>query len=194
MRIFIFLICFCPCCLIAVLNAKKATVQKKKNTPRKTTSNMPSSSGPTPTNSTAKDDSHATEAEEAPLANGNVDSHNSSQYVSGDTLQQKKKEKKKLYHIFLPLDRSGLEVLMFPFWAFDTIIDLSKSTTTQRSRTMMTRTLCTRMKKKTWRTTGGAATTTSQSEMCFTKVAMSLSVNLGGAISQLFGWQETLCK
>ncbi|KAG0095209.1 SRSF protein kinase 2 [Podila epicladia] len=42
---------------------------------------MPSSSGSTPTSSTAtvKDDSHATEAEEAPLTNGNVDSHNSLQ-------------------------------------------------------------------------------------------------------------------
>lgn len=112
MYIFVFLICLCPFCLIAVLNAKKATVQKKKNTPRKTATNMPSSSGSTPTNSTAKDDSHATEVEEAPLTNGNVDSHNSSQYVSGDTLQQEKEKKKmKLYHAFLPLDRSGLEVL-----------------------------------------------------------------------------------
>lgn len=94
MYIFVFLICLSPFCLIAVLNAKKATVQKKKNTPRKTATNMPSSSGSTPTNSTSKDDSHATEVEEAPLTNGNVDSHNSSQYVSGDTLQQEKEKKK----------------------------------------------------------------------------------------------------
>ncbi|KAF9285892.1 serine/threonine protein kinase, CMGC group [Mortierella antarctica] len=42
---------------------------------------MPSSSGSTPTSITAivRDDSHATEVEEAPLTNGNVDSHNSLQ-------------------------------------------------------------------------------------------------------------------
>ncbi|KAG0019660.1 serine/threonine protein kinase, CMGC group [Podila clonocystis] len=64
----------------AVLNAKKATAQKKKNTPRKSAT-MLSSSGLTPANSstTDKDDSHAAEVEEAPLTNGNVDSHNSSQ-------------------------------------------------------------------------------------------------------------------
>ncbi|KAG0020128.1 SRSF protein kinase 2 [Podila clonocystis] len=64
----------------AVLNAKKATAQKKKNTPRKS-ANMLSSSGLTPASSTAtdKDDSYAAEAEEEPLTNGNVDSHNPSQ-------------------------------------------------------------------------------------------------------------------
>lgn len=195
MYVFVLLICFASFCLVAVLNAKKATAQKKKNTPRKPTSNMPSSSSSTPTSSTTtvKDDSHATEVEEAPLTNGNVDSHNSSQYVSGDTLQQEQKKKNCItYFPSITRDLSRINA-MFPFWAFDTIIDLSKSTTIPR-RTMRTHTHCTRMRKKTWRTTGEAATTTSQSEMCFTKVAMSLSASLAGDTSRLFGWQETLCK